>query len=397
MNTLGPHSVADCVFEIAWDSGEAQHKERIFTRLDLWRDMIPDPIRERLTGLKPGDEFHMSFAPGRLVPAWSGQKLFTIERGRFDDSATSPCFGRFYPKGLLRGMPGIFPSNMEPFRCAAVNASELLADFNHPLAGRSLLLRVKVLDCAPSTDERGGVCTDPVETLTSGPGMQARYEHRPTDFGGRDVLARENEDDDLHFYRQPRLIVHTDSAAQEEIVELYGSILAPGMRVLDLMSSWRSHLPDSVDFNGVTGLGLNRQEMEQNPQLTEHVLHDLNREPNPPFPDKTFDAAICSVSVEYLVRPREVFAGIARILRPRGPFIVTFSNRWFPPKAIRIWPELHEFERMGLVLDHFLCSRAFEALETFSSRGKPRPPTDRYFPQLRKADPVYAVWGRKKG
>jgi SAM-dependent methyltransferase len=99
--------------------------------------------------------------------------------------------------------------------------------------------------------------------------------------------------------------------------------------------------------------------------------------------------------VEYLVRPFELFEEVARVLKPGGPFIVTFSNRWFPPKVIRAWTELHEFERMGMVLEYFLKSGQYRDLETYSVQGLPRPENDKYFGQMLYADPVYAVWGRK--
>ena len=94
-----------------------------------------------------------------------------------------------------------------------------------------------------------------------------------------------------------------------------------------------------------------------------------------------------------LIHPDEVFTEVARILKPGGKFVVTFSNRWFPPKVINVWPALHEFERMGLVLEYFIRTGKFNHLNTFSSRGWPRPITDKYYPQFRKSDPVYAVWG----
>jgi SAM-dependent methyltransferase len=96
-----------------------------------------------------------------------------------------------------------------------------------------------------------------------------------------------------------------------------------------------------------------------------------------------------------LVHPFEVFDEVARVLRPDGRFILTFSNRWFAPKAIRVWPELHEFERMGMVLEYFLKSGKYRRLETYSLRGLPRPENDKYFGKLYYSDPVYAVWGRK--
>jgi SAM-dependent methyltransferase len=102
---------------------------------------------------------------------------------------------------------------------------------------------------------------------------------------------------------------------------------------------------------------------------------------------------MCTVSVEYLTHPLAVFSEVARVLRPGGRFVVTVSNRWFPPKAIRVWKELHEFERMGLVMEYFLLSGAFRRLQTQSMRGLPRPADDKYAHQLMHSDPVYAVWG----
>ncbi len=125
------------------------------------------------------------------------------------------------------------------------------------------------------------------------------------------------------------------------------------------------------------------------------MVQDLNLNSKLPFESNSFDAVICSVSVEYLVDPLAVFAEVGRILRPDGYFILTFSNRWFPTKAINIWKELHEFERMGLVLEYFIRSGGFENLQTFSIRGLPRPHDDKYFPDLWYSDPIYAVWGQK--
>jgi SAM-dependent methyltransferase len=162
------------------------------------------------------------------------------------------------------------------------------------------------------------------------------------------------------------------------------------------MSSWVSHLTPDLRLDVVTGLGMNRYEMEANERLNHFVVHDLNRQPMLPFEAESFDAVICTVSVEYLIRPFAVFEDISRLLKPNGLFIITFSNRWFPPKVVKIWEELHDFEKMGLVLEYFLKSEKYTYLETLSIRGYPRPIYDKYFPELLLSDPVYAVWGRRK-
>ncbi len=111
--------------------------------------------------------------------------------------------------------------------------------------------------------------------------------------------------------------------------------------------------------------------------------------------DACFDAVVCTASIEYLIQPFRVFREIARLLKPAGLFVTTFSNRWFPPKAIQLWSGLHEFERPGLVLEYFLESGLLTDLETWSMRGLPRPKDDRYADRLSRSDPVHAVWGRR--
>jgi ubiquinone/menaquinone biosynthesis C-methylase UbiE len=165
------------------------------------------------------------------------------------------------------------------------------------------------------------------------------------------------------------------------------------MQVLDLMSSWSSHLPQSAQRLEVTGLGMNAEELDCNPQLQQRLVHDLNAQPVLPFADKRFDAVVCSLSVEYLTRPLEVMRELRRVLKPGAPAVMTFSDRWFPTKVIELWTELHPFERMGLVLEYFRRAGGFRELHSESMRGLPRPADDKYAGQLLHSDPVFAVWG----
>ena len=128
-------------------------------------------------------------------------------------------------------------------------------------------------------------------------------------------FAREDESADAGFYRQPRLVTHIDDATIAALTDFYAEFLPPLSRVLDLMSSWVSHLPDE-DFGCVAGLGMNAEELAANPRLTDRVVHDLNEEPVLPFASHSFDRAVVAVSVQYLVRPIEVFADLRRVLAP---------------------------------------------------------------------------------
>jgi SAM-dependent methyltransferase len=191
-------------------------------------------------------------------------------------------------------------------------------------------------------------------------------------------------------------VQHIDARARAIINRLYRRSIAPHARVLDLMSSWVSHLDGVADSIAVSGLGMNAAELAGNPRLADYVVQDLNHDPRLPYTDSSFDVVVCSVSVEYLVSPFDVFAEVGRVLKPGGRFIVTFSDRWFPPKVIQLWTELHPFERMGLVLEYFRRSGQFDDMATESWHGWPRPTDDRYYPQRLAADPVFAVSGRRR-
>jgi SAM-dependent methyltransferase len=165
----------------------------------------------------------------------------------------------------------------------------------------------------------------------------------------RDQFARIDADDDARFYSVARKVVHIEPGAIEALRAVYAEHFAPGSTVLDLMSSWRSHLPDGL--GRVVGLGMNADEMAANPQLDDWVIHDLNRPSGSrlPFANASFDSVACAVSVQYLVRPDEVFADVRRVLVPGGPVVVSFSNRCFPTKAVAIWLSAGDDDHRRLV------------------------------------------------
>jgi SAM-dependent methyltransferase len=200
----------------------------------------------------------------------------------------------------------------------------------------------------------------------------------------KEFFRRLDESDDELFYSSPRLVVHIDDGAIATIAGLYARLLPQGGTILDLMSSWRSHLPAHLRPSRVVGLGLNRAEMEDNPALTDIVVHNLNRDPRLPFADREFDAAVVTVSVQYLTRPVEVFADVGRVLRAGAPFVVALSNRMFPTKAVAIWQHLDDYDRVRLVHRYFLDSRAFENIgvidRSAAAGDSPR-------------DPIWAVVG----
>ena len=162
---------------------------------------------------------------------------------------------------------------------------------------------------------------------------------------------RLDESPDAAFYALPRFVVHIDEATIAALTTWYAEVLAPGADMLDLMSSWVSHLPDAagLPLGRVVGLGLNAAELAANPRLAAFDVCDLNAEPKLPYADGSFDAALCAVSIQYLVQPLEVFREVARVLRRGGRVAIATSHRCFPTKAIRAFQLLAPRERLGTI------------------------------------------------
>lgn len=168
------------------------------------------------------------------------------------------------------------------------------------------------------------------------------------------AFAKHDASPDPLFYAQPRFVAHIDAGAIAAVTDLYRAILVPDSVVLDLMSSWISHLPDEVAYSGVIGHGLNAAELSANPRLTRHFVQDLNAQPALPLGDASVDAALMCVSVQYLQRPVGVLREVARVLRPGSPVVISFSNRCFPTKAVAIWTALDaagQAQLVGLYLE----------------------------------------------
>jgi methyltransferase family protein len=147
------------------------------------------------------------------------------------------------------------------------------------------------------------------------------------------AFARLDESDDTLFYEPPRLVQHIDDGAIAALTELYRVALPPGGALLDLMSSWVSHLPPEIEYGEIVGHGMNAEELAANPRLARWFVQDLNKEPKLPLPEAAFDAAMICVSIQYLQRPVTVLREVRRVLRPGAPIVVGFSNRCFWTKA----------------------------------------------------------------
>ena len=199
------------------------------------------------------------------------------------------------------------------------------------------------------------------------------------------LFRRQDESDDRLFYAEPRLVTHIDDYAIEAIRAYLREALPPHGTALDLMSSWRSHLPYDLPLERVIGLGLNAVELDENPQLTDRVAHDLNVEPRLPLETDSVDAAIVTVSIQYIIKPIAVFREVNRILRAGAAFHIIYSNRMFPTKAVAVWQSIDDRMRAQLIGSYFANSGGWTAPKAMDIS-----PNMGFY-----TDPVYVVTANK--
>lgn len=198
-----------------------------------------------------------------------------------------------------------------------------------------------------------------------------------------EAFKRSDETQDEQFYRSPRLVTHIDDRAIAAVTQLYREHFPEGGAILDLMSSWISHLPSEITYRRVVGLGMNEEELRRNPRLDEYVVQNLNRTPRLPFGHEEFDGAGICMSIDYLTQPVEVLQEVGRVLKVGSPLIVTFSNRCFPDKAVAVWLQTDDQGHIRLVEEYLREAGNFENI-----RGLDRSPRRMF------SDPLYAVIGR---
>lgn len=203
-----------------------------------------------------------------------------------------------------------------------------------------------------------------------------------------------DDGNDLFFYDSPRLVNHVDGGFIDRLTNLYQERLKPHTRILDLMSSWVSHLPNEIEFSHIVGHGMNETELAKNPRLDSYFVQNLNQDPKLPLDDHDFDAVLITVSIQYLQYPEAVLSEIYRILKPNGVVIISFSNRMFYQKAIAIWRDGTDTERVNLVRSYFQSVDGFTQPEAIIHQSS--------FPGLLQmlglsgGDPFYALVAQKQ-
>jgi SAM-dependent methyltransferase len=205
--------------------------------------------------------------------------------------------------------------------------------------------------------------------------------------------AKLDDTNDLDFYDAPRLVTHVDQGFIDRLTNLYQETLQPGSRILDLMSSWVSHLPPAMEFAHVEGHGMNEAELAKNPRLDHYFVQNLNQNPQLPLENADFDAVLITVSIQYLQYPEAVLSEIYRVLKPNGVVIISFSNRMFYQKAIAAWRDGTDTDRVNLVRKYFQSVDGFTEPQVMVHQ--PTLPGFLQMLGLAGGDPFYAVVARK--
>lgn len=397
VNTFQEDALARLDVRLTWHDGQTSHEENFLARrVNPWRDFFPPGLRESLEGKQVGETASCECPPGTSVPAHEQANVLTLQVSSFNRKRVpSPREGRFYPLGLLPTLAGVFPQTITPFRLLHMDDASILVDRNHPLARFSVRWEATITHLQSAKSDTGGQATHWGEAVCNwGPGMQAPMAEGKTRFTGKGFFHRNDPSTDKDFYAAPRLVAHVDATASRNLQSMHARYLKPGSRVLDLMAGVHSHLPMDRQLE-VTGLGLNDREMSHNPALARHLVHDLNAHPELPDDIGPLQAAVCNLSIEYLIDPVTVLTSVLQRLDKDGILLVGLSDRWFPTKTVSGWPDLHEFERPAFVLDLARQAGFTGEAGTISMRNDWRPREDIHYLATRGvSDPVHVIWIR---
>jgi len=196
--------------------------------------------------------------------------------------------------------------------------------------------------------------------------------------------------DDEIFYQQPRFVHHLSDSFRNRLTKIYSEYLLKHHVILDLMSSWVSHLPSNTRYNKVIGHGMNEAELSSNKRLDNFWVQNLNRSQILPVEDSSIDVGLIVAGWQYLQYPEKVSLELSRIIKPDSFLIISFTNRAFWNKASNIWTYSSEEKRIEYV-NSVLSDNGWRIEKIFNEKTH----EDKLFGFLTaESDPFFSVIAR---
>jgi len=311
-------TVADIQFTLTWESPFAKHTE-------IYHLYRVDPSKDK----------------------------FPLE---FKGKSSLPILYRYYPMAIAYEGLNTMPNDYNPFRVLSITDEEIVVDHNHPLAKYHLTITATKVKEYESTDSNKKFLDIGKIITSKGPGMQAPFEFGSTNFF------------DAYPYKKvvkKDTSVHLDNNAIDQIKSLYSEHIPEHSKVLDLLADYETYLEDDLQTGLLVGIAKNEGILVSNKKLDTYNVQDLEEDIILPYDDNNFDVVICSLSFEYLSDPIELMYEMSRVIKQGGKFIVTFSNHLAMREGIDIWDELHDFERIQLVLEVFRSTDLFKSCKDY--------------------------------
>jgi len=355
MITFNDSVIGALEFTVSWEKDGISHVEWFLGRkLNPVNDIFPRGMREALEGKKAGESVAFTYEPRMCIPRFKEtlvelHPLRNLRPKTFQGRPIIPQIGRFYPQGFIFYKRDNNSDNLTPFRLTNTDDTNFSADCNHPLANVPVTIEAKIQYLEKrETGTFGSLTHWREKTCDWGPGMQAQHDGQPTDFFHDAFFDRRDAID------TPFTPPTVDATAHDNFKKLFAQFLKPKMRVLDLSATLS--IP----------------------------------------PKGKYDAALCTLSIEYMPDPITTLKAVKDHLKPGGIILIGFTNHYDKNHVIQGWIDLHEFERMGLVMDYLRQAELDTNAGTISKRNDWRPQDDPHFIETRGvSDPVYVVYGHK--
>lgn len=353
MTVFNATAVGALEFTVSWQKDRINHEEWYLGRkFNAVNDIFPRGMREALEGKREGDSVTLTYEPRMCIPRHKDSLVRTIPMDRLrkktiQGKPITLQLGRFYPQGHINGLLDIYPDTLTPFRLIGLDDDHFIADCNHPLATIPITIEARIQYLEPrETGTYGSLSHWREATCDWGPGMQAMFGGIPTNFFHEQFFQKQNAGEPSRAM---------DNNARDNLEALYARHIEPGMSVYK----------DEIDV--------------------------LREQAN------SYDAVIFTQAFEYIENPVATLKAAADHLNPGGVVLIGFTNQFDATHVIQGWEDMHEFERMGLILEYLRQAGLDAEAGTYSHRNDWRDKSEPDFMEKKGiSDPVYVVYGHKR-